>query len=210
MRVSDDLMGRRLGRCPLSAGEEGGDIAHNESQGVENDPGDDDALQPRPGLIHRSAGAGEVHHQERHSRRHDGGDGGDGEDLVVDIFHDIVGFRPDRCTSRRDRLTEQRGQTGAQVDHEGAAGGAQLVFAPAKAQRRRFVLIQGKTSFLIEFLLKKKQHPSVSDAVSVAAEGQEKDAGGILLRSFSVVLTVLSMVSLTYMDLRFKGKNVPI
>ena len=50
-----------LRRGPLAADEEGGDVAHDEAQGVEDDPGDDDALQPGPGFIHRQTGAGEVH-----------------------------------------------------------------------------------------------------------------------------------------------------
>lgn len=73
-----------------------------------------------------------------------------------------------------------------------------------------FVLIQGETSFLIVFLPKKKQHPSVWMLSQWPQKGKEKDASSVLLWPFSVVLTVLSMVIVTYMDLRFKGKTAPI
>ena len=63
---------------------------------------------------------------------------------------------------------------------------------------------------MIEFLLKKKQHPSVRMLSQWPQKGRKKDASGVLLRPFSVVLTVLSMAIVTYMDLRFKGKVRPI
>ena len=85
-----------LRRCPLAAGEEGRHIGHDKAQAVEDDPGDDDALQPGPGLVYGAPGAGEVHHQQRNGGSNDGGDGGDGQDLGVDVFHDLAGLLPDR------------------------------------------------------------------------------------------------------------------
>lgn len=123
----------------MSAGEEGRDIAHNKSQGVQDDPGDDDALQPRPGLVHRPARAGEVHHQQCNGGRHDGGDGGDGEDLGVDVLHHLAGLRPNRI-SREGRLTEQRGRADAQIGHERAA--SKVKPAPRGVRRWHFVLFQ--------------------------------------------------------------------
>ena len=116
----------------MSAGEEGRDIAHNKSQGVQDDPGDDDALQPRPGFVHRPAGAGKVHHQQRNGGRHDGGDGGNGEDLGVDVLHDVAGLCPDRV-GRKSRLTEQRGRADTQIGHERAA--SRVKPAPGSARR---------------------------------------------------------------------------
>ena len=73
------------------------DLSHmnvNESEAVEDDPGDDDPFEPCPGLLDCSAGAGKVHHQERHGRGDDGCDSRDGEDLRVDILHDLARFLP--------------------------------------------------------------------------------------------------------------------
>lgn len=41
-------------------------------------------------------------------------------------------------------------------------------------------------------------------------KGKEKDASSVLLRPFSVLLTVLSILILTYMDLRFNSKTLPM
>ena len=41
-------------------------------------------------------------------------------------------------------------------------------------------------------------------------KGKEKDAPSVLLRLFSVLLTVLSILILTYKDLRFNSKTMPI
>ena len=38
----------------------------------------------------------------------------------------------------------------------------------------------------------------------------KKDASGVLLRPFSVVFTVLSILILAYRDLRFNSKTMPI
>ena len=48
----------------LSAGEERGDIGHDEPQGVQNRPGDDDPLQPGARLAHAAVIPGKVHHQQ--------------------------------------------------------------------------------------------------------------------------------------------------
>ena len=39
---------------------------------------------------------------------------------------------------------------------------------------------------------------------------RNKDAAGVLLRSFSVVFTVLSIAIVAHIDLRFNSKTVPI
>jgi hypothetical protein len=73
-----------------------------------------------------------------------------------------------------------------------------------------FVLIQGETSFLIVFLPKKKQHPSVWMLSQWPQKGKEKDASSVLLWPFSVVFTVLSMIIVAYIDLRFNSKTLSI
>ena len=80
--------------APLAARKERSDIGHNESQPVQDCPGDADALQPCPALVHSTPGTGEVHHQERHRGCDDGGYRGNEKNLAVHILHDLIGLCP--------------------------------------------------------------------------------------------------------------------
>lgn len=52
----------------------------------------------------------EVDHQQGHGGGDHGGDGGDAQDLGVDVLHDLAGFRPDGGSV--GRAAQQRGQAG--------------------------------------------------------------------------------------------------
>lgn len=52
----------------------------------------------------------EVDHQQGHSGGDHGGDGGDAQDLGVDVLHDVAGFRPDGGGG--SRTVQQRRQAG--------------------------------------------------------------------------------------------------
>lgn len=68
---------------------------NNEAKTVQNRPSDGNALEPRAGVIHGLAVLGKVHQQQGNGGTDNSCDGGDGDDLRVDILHDLAGFRPD-------------------------------------------------------------------------------------------------------------------
>ena len=69
-------------------------IGHDKAEAVEDDPGDDDALQPGTGLINRAAGSGEIHHEESHRCGDNGRNRRDSKDLRINILHDFACFLP--------------------------------------------------------------------------------------------------------------------
>lgn len=64
--------------------------------------------------------------------------------------------------------------------------------------------------FSLASVLKKRQHPRLRMLPQPPQTGKEKDALSVPLRLFSVLLTVLSILILTYKDLRFNSKTMPI
>ena len=72
-------------------------IGHNKAETVKDRPGDDDALQPGTGFVHRPPRFGKIHHQQCDSGGHNGSNGRDREDLRIHILHDLVGLFPYRC-----------------------------------------------------------------------------------------------------------------
>lgn len=64
--------------------------------------------------------------------------------------------------------------------------------------------------FSLASVLKKRQHPRLRMLPQPPQKGKEKDALSVPLRLFSVLLTVLSILILTYKDLRFNSKTMPI
>lgn len=114
-----DLLSFRRERLsvPLAAGEEGSDIGHNKAETVKDRPGDDDALQPGTGFVHRPPRFGKIHHQQCDSGGHNGSNGRDREDLRIHILHDLVGLFPYRCrrkdghrVCRQHRSAEKTGK----------------------------------------------------------------------------------------------------
>ena len=84
-------------RIPSAALEERRNVGHDEAETVQNRPGDGNALKPCAGIIHGLAVLGKVHQQQGNGGTDNSCDGGDGDDLRVDILHDLAGFRPDGC-----------------------------------------------------------------------------------------------------------------
>lgn len=67
-----------------------------------------------------------------------------------------------------------------------------------------------KPPFFVDFCPEKRQHPEIWMLPQLLQKGKEKDAPSVLLRLFSVLLTVLSILILTYKDLRFNSKTLPM
>ena len=146
----------------------------------------------------------EVDHQQGHGGGDHGGNGGDAEDLGVDVLHDLAGLGPDG--GRVGRTGEQGRQ----------AGGSEPGVQPAARVRppvggvggRGGVLAQMNSSFA--FWAKTKASARFWVLALSAAGHEKRRPPTSVLRPFSLLLTVLSMTILTYMHLRFKGKTVPI
>ena len=92
---------------PSAVSKEGRHIGHDETQTIEDCPGDDNPLEPSAAFVHGAAAAGEVHQQQRHRCGDNGGDGGNQKDLVIDVLHDLIGFLPNG--GGKNRLAEHRG-----------------------------------------------------------------------------------------------------
>ena len=92
---------------PLTAGEERRDVGHDEAETVQDRPGDRDTFEPCARFLDGPAAAGEIHHQKRNGRSDDGGDGGDKQDLLVDILHDLRRLFPDRRSGGRSGQKRQ-------------------------------------------------------------------------------------------------------
>lgn len=188
---------------PLSVGKEGGDVAHDKAKGIEDDPGDNDALEPGAGFVYRAARAGEIHHHQGHRSRHDGGNGGDAENLGVDVLHHLAGLGPESIR-RKSRLTEQRRQAGSKKT--GVEGAPIVTALFLRSFRECGFSIQSMTSF---FRGKRGQHPEYR-ALSFAAGHEKRRLFGVAPQSFSLVFTVLSILSLTHMDLQVNTKTLSI
>ena len=68
----------------------------------------------------------------------------------------------------------------------------------------------GSSKFLLCVLGKNEGQRPVVDTGLTAAGHEERRPPASVLRPFSLVVTVLSMTILTYMDLRFNSKTLPI
>ena len=82
-------------RIPSAALEERRNVGHDEAETVQNRPGDGNALKPCAGIIHGLAVLGKVHQQQGNGGADYSCDGGDRDDLRVDIFYNKDAF--DAC-----------------------------------------------------------------------------------------------------------------
>ena len=81
-------------RRPLTADEKGGDVTHNEPQAVQNRPADNDAFEPGSAFTDRPIVFAEVHEQQGDGSGDNPGNGGDAEDLAVNVLHNGFGLLP--------------------------------------------------------------------------------------------------------------------
>ena len=85
-------------------------VCHNKAQGIQDDPGDNDALQPVGCLIDCTLVTGNHTHQKCDCRNRDSNDGTDGYDLTIHILQDGGEACPDGTGAGRccqDRLHRQ-------------------------------------------------------------------------------------------------------
>ena len=71
----------------MPADEEGGNVAHDKAQAVQDHPAYNNPLEPCPALADRPIVFAEVHEQQGDGSGDDPGDGGNAEDLVVNVLH---------------------------------------------------------------------------------------------------------------------------
>lgn len=147
----------------------------------------------------------EIDHQQGYCRCDHGGDGGDAEDLGVDVLHDLAGLRPDGGGGK-GRTAQQRGGAGGGESRVQPAARVRPTAGPVLGWGKVFG--QADSSFLC---WAKTRASTGFEVLALLSAGHEKRRPpASVLRPFSLVVTVLSMTILTYIDLRFNGKTLPI
>lgn len=103
-----------LGRKGRQTAEQRGHIGDKGPDAVNDHPGDPDALEPVPGLVHLVLVVGQLGAHHGHSGHQAGQNGADAGDLAVDVHDDAVGDGPKSFVSSKVPLL-----LGAKIERPG-------------------------------------------------------------------------------------------
>ena len=146
----------------------------------------------------------EVDHQQGHGGGDHSGDGGDAQDLGVDVLHHLAGLGPEGVGSQGG-LGQLRRHAGSEKAGIEDAAIVPVLFLRSIGERA--FSVQSITSF---FVPENENSAHSVGRCPLRREHEKRRLIGVLPLSFSLVITVLSMIIVAYIDLRFNSKTLSI